>query len=88
MLKKSFLQTTHNGCKECSDTKRTRISHLPHLITVAEDLIMLGRNGASVKRFAKSMGRPRNKKFTLREVGDHLPIEGSTRHCYSGFRQQ
>lgn len=85
---KLFMMAARNAHILYDDTRRTNTSFLPFLIKIAEDLIALGRSGANVKRrSAKSLGRPTSKKQKLRNVGDHLPIEGSTRRRCSRCAQ-
>lgn len=84
---KLLMMSVRNAHILHDDVRRTKTSFLPFLITVAEDLITLGRSNANVKRkSAKSLGRP-SKKPKLQNVGDHLPVEGSTRRRCSRCAQ-
>jgi len=51
---------------------------LQFIVPLAEQLISYGRQHATVKR-RRLYGRPSKSVMSLQNVGDHLPVEGSTR---------
>lgn len=91
---KALMMAVANAHVIYQDLHRAKSAFLPFLISVAEGLVALGRSKAGIKRkSASSLGRPtKAKKSKLFNVGDHLPIEGTTRRrcqrCSVQFKKE
>lgn len=80
---KLLMTTAVNSCVIYSEQNEKIDSFKNFLINLAEHLIAKGRESTAIKR-TKQFGRLSKRAKYLENVGNHLPIEGTTRRRCAG----
>lgn len=75
---KLFMTAIYNAFIIYKETRRSKMSFINFIITVAENMITIGKSQLGRKKIMKK-GRPSNRTKFMDNVGDHLPIPGSSR---------
>lgn len=61
-----------------NEVTKNEIKLLRFVVTLAEKLMAIGKSKSRIKR-KRSKGRPSKVAKLMLNVGDHLPVEGTTR---------
>lgn len=74
------IQYIMHICIIYNETRRSKMPFIIFLIAVAKNMITIGKSQMGEKSKLMKRGRPSNRTKFIENVGDHLPLSGTSRN--------